>query len=468
MKGIQDILQVEGVGYKGYGLLAKYVMHDTSLSLEAKAIYAYFCSLSGNGTTSFPSRKTILENLKVSKDTYYKHFGLLLEQGYIEVRHSNAGGKGIGFQHNVYTLISNPKKFKVTPSKEEEAAYSRIRFNGIKSLGYGMIPRSVMMDDRLSIKAKGIYAYFCSYAGAGDSAFPTQSSIFYHLQISAPTFYRHYNALLKLDFLRVVQRQINGRFSINDYYLNEHPCPAEPCSQNSDMQNETNTMSNEPCSKISDTQNETKKMTNEPCNQNSDMQNEANTMPNAPYSQNSDMQKYDKPISQNSDTQNSDTQNSDTNNNSITNNSINYKHSLTLSTEKSREEMTEAIHAITDWQIRTNSVIRDPVYHDIYMLFNRTLVDMCCTDVMVLKGEEVTKDQVLQNINEILGKAIPAHDGSLSIADVYNSVIEDYKYAIETREIKNYRKYMQSCIWDALHTYNIKFHSDVMKSRYYN
>ncbi len=57
----------------------------------------------------------------------------------------------------------------------------------MKSLGYGTIAKAVMLDARLTLKSKGIYAYFCSFAGSGNSAFPKLKNILYHLQISEPT-----------------------------------------------------------------------------------------------------------------------------------------------------------------------------------------------------------------------------------------------------------------------------------------
>lgn len=93
----------------------------------------------------------------------------------------------------------------------------------MKSLGYGTIPKSVMLDKRLSIQAKGIYTYFCSFAGSGNSAFPKLDNILYHLQISEDTYYKYYNQLIKANYIEVEQRQINGRLGVNDYYLTENP-----------------------------------------------------------------------------------------------------------------------------------------------------------------------------------------------------------------------------------------------------
>ena len=66
-----DRLKIEGINFKGFGVLPKYVMMDTDLTLEAKTIYAYFCSYSGAGDTVFPRRDRILADLQIGKQSYY-------------------------------------------------------------------------------------------------------------------------------------------------------------------------------------------------------------------------------------------------------------------------------------------------------------------------------------------------------------------------------------------------------------
>ena len=45
---LPDRLRLEGVNCLGYGVVPKYAMLDRDLSITAKAIYAYFCSMSGS------------------------------------------------------------------------------------------------------------------------------------------------------------------------------------------------------------------------------------------------------------------------------------------------------------------------------------------------------------------------------------------------------------------------------------
>lgn len=100
-----NILEIEGINAQGFGTIAKMVMLDQRLTIEAKAIYSYFCSYAGGGSTAFPSVSKIVYDLKISKDRYYKHFKLLVELGYISVRENKDNGK---FANNIYRIMSNP------------------------------------------------------------------------------------------------------------------------------------------------------------------------------------------------------------------------------------------------------------------------------------------------------------------------------------------------------------------------
>lgn len=104
----------------------------------------------------------------------------------------------------------------------------------INSAGFGTISKLAMQDRRLHITAKAIYAYFNSYAGAGDTCFPSRKKICYDLGISADTFGKYLKQLCEYGFIKTQQVKENGRFSHNVYTI---------CSTIS------------PCPKISDTEN---------------------------------------------------------------------------------------------------------------------------------------------------------------------------------------------------------------------
>lgn len=138
------------VGFKinsqGFGTIPKLVMQDRSLSLGAKAVYAYFCSFTGAGDSCFPSRERICYDLDLNKDTFTKYRNELVTRGYIKIEQIKDGVK---FSHNVYTLcdvvpscpvfsdtkISDPKVSdpKVSDPKEPDTINNNLNINNIKS-----------------------------------------------------------------------------------------------------------------------------------------------------------------------------------------------------------------------------------------------------------------------------------------------------------------------------------------------
>ena len=96
----------------------------------------------------------------------------------------------------------------------------KLRVNKLNSCGFGTIAKLAMQDRRLHITAKGIYAYFCSFAGTGDSAFPSRSKICFDLQISNDTFTKYLKQLSTLGYLTVEQQKDSGKFSHNIYTIN--------------------------------------------------------------------------------------------------------------------------------------------------------------------------------------------------------------------------------------------------------
>lgn len=111
----QNKLNLKGIMSEGYGVIPKKVMKDKTLTIEAKAIYAFMASYSGNGNTSYPSVEYITDFLDISRHRFNRHRKLLEEKGYISV--SQERKKGSKFTHNVYTLEFIPQVQFTTSEK---------------------------------------------------------------------------------------------------------------------------------------------------------------------------------------------------------------------------------------------------------------------------------------------------------------------------------------------------------------
>jgi len=98
-----------------------------------------------------------------------------------------------------------------------------LRIQGIFEKGYGNIPKLVMQDIRLTRDSKAIYAYFCSYTGAGKTElFPSEDRICYDLQFkNVKTFRKHLKLLVSLGYISIKKNRNNkGQFKNNVYTIN--------------------------------------------------------------------------------------------------------------------------------------------------------------------------------------------------------------------------------------------------------
>lgn len=218
---IEDLLRIEGVKSKGYGTVPKAAMTDRDISIAAKAIYAYFCSLSGRGETVFPGRSKILLDLQISKEAYYKGLNELIDAGYIRVtqeHNSNSGGK---FMQNIYTLVARPAKYRKVPIDRpaKALAYQEIMLSGIDSQGYGYIPYAVMSDPRMRFQPKATYGYLSAHIGPNNTADLDAGIIAYHLGVSTQDTVQRYMKQLKgLNYVTITRLLDNGRYTGKNRY----------------------------------------------------------------------------------------------------------------------------------------------------------------------------------------------------------------------------------------------------------
>lgn len=122
-KSYADLLRVEGVNAKGYGIVPKIVMKDERLTPYAKLIYSYFCSYCGAGNQAFPRRDTIVRDLRINKDTFYKHFNLLKKHDYIRVVQKQSK---VSFC-TTYIRLSNARTMTTLPKTAQQSQCHRVR-----------------------------------------------------------------------------------------------------------------------------------------------------------------------------------------------------------------------------------------------------------------------------------------------------------------------------------------------------
>lgn len=470
----QNELRVSDIFSKGYGILPKTVMLCTELTIEAKAIYAYFCSYAGNGNDAFPSRDRIIADLTISKDTYYKHFNYLVDKGLVTVRQEK--GTGNAFGKNVYILSSTPN-LNGAVADDNVSSTTYIELEGTVD-GFGIMPKLVMTDRDLNIKAKGIYAYFCSFAGAGRAAFPKQKNTLYHLGINKTTYSKYLFELFSRDYIRLVQRDYAGRFLVKTYVL----------TQNFQKGAENSTTKPEEIGTEKSRVQDADKVEMESVGTEKVKSSDTKISDTAP-----DLESLGTRKSKFSDTKISDTKISDTNNNSIRINSVRNNNPSTnrvdddvrgdeieVSEEECRagalarlraggslaEELcgslTEMITAIQyassrDFWLKEYkpNTQAEELERSTNLMFTEALIGMVTPrrSPFVIDEREVSFRDIKTRLVELCDYT--GRQGCAAMGTIQERACAYYMAAAQDKEIKAPIPYMRSCIWSAMQEGNI-------------
>ena len=445
---IEDLLKFEGIECKGFGVLPKFVMRDVDLGIGAKGLYAYYCSLAGSEIVAFPRRETILRQLKINKETFYRYQEELIREGYISVQQIRE--KSQLFGANVYTLVQNPKKLQMTRIEQEvKEGYDFAYYAGLKSHGYCIIPRIVMQDPRLDIKAKAIYAYYVVYTGAGRMSYLRRELILQHLGISKNTYGKYMQQLVILDYMAIQQRtDQRGRFASNTYILRNNP----GLQVRSETEIEDMDKSLIPCPKKPDTD-----KSPVPC-------------PKKP-----DTDKSSVPCPKNPDPKKPD--NNSINNTSLYNINRSINHiGVEVNRWKSGEiksflipqdvllseyEMEYFVNELFGCRTYTN-----PMVQGAYEMFKEALIELGTSpSERVLKGNRITYAKVIRCLNRLLKNRtyLSAYRACESLLDY---AIRDFTTALTLREITDPYKYCMACIWNALVTSEVRFCAETIEYYY--
>lgn len=422
---IEYLLEVEGVNANGYGILSQAVMFDRDLSPQSKAIYAYFVSYTGSGRTVFPKRETILADLKMSKNTYYKHFNPLVENGYIKV------SKAKGFKNkNVYTICNKPAK--VNCAIESEETESLLALDGINAKGFGFIPKLIMCDRRIDVKAKALVAFFYSLVQAGCRAFPHRKTICMYLGFSKGAYYKALNQLIDYNYITVKQRHTKkGRFTVNDYILNSNPVNS-PCPENCDIIKSPINTEVLPCPENWDNTKSPINTDFSPCPENWDIINNDRVLKTETL-----------PCPENCDNNNNTSINSNSN---ISSSNLEVSYIPYTQNESEIREMIYRLTMIEDFSDSENE------YDKKYRATVNALVEMLCVKEHTLYNKRlvITSDLFI-HLNECLCK----DEYGISLRDLIYEAVWHYDFCCEKYKIKRPREYLKALLCDDIYNFNL-------------
>lgn len=94
--------------------------------------------------------------------------------------------------------------------------------DSVMEKGYGMVGKLVMQDRNISIEAKGLYAYICTF---GNVAFPGRKKIMEELQIGKNSYTKYLKELVMRGYISVHQKRDGEKkqFLGNVYTVNINP-----------------------------------------------------------------------------------------------------------------------------------------------------------------------------------------------------------------------------------------------------
>ncbi len=138
-----------------------------------------------------------------------------------------------------------------------------------------------------------------------------------------------------------------------------------------------------------------------------------------------------------------------------------FSNGIPLSFCESKHKMSRVIKNLSDWEVR----MRDKVYaidKAEYKLFVEALIEMATEkSVMTYKGQKVKARDVISKINECL------NEDEMGALDLFvKMTLEDYITGTRVSDVRSYKAYMKSCIWNSFSTFRVRYKSEFKKSYY--
>ena len=103
----------------GYGRVYQTIIRNKNISAAAKGLYAYLASFCGTSNECFPGVDMILQEMGMSRDTFYRHINALVAAGVVE-KHQIVG-EGGKFGRTVYKIVHEVRIHNFPDTKNEES-----------------------------------------------------------------------------------------------------------------------------------------------------------------------------------------------------------------------------------------------------------------------------------------------------------------------------------------------------------
>ncbi len=121
--------------------------------------------------------------------------------------------------------------------------------------GYGIVYREIMRDKNLTVEAKAIYAYLCSFAGNGTECYPGVDLMAIELCMSKDRLYKHLNVLVNADVIEKSQSRNGNRWGKTVYKIRHKTKCENTCFEYTKNTNTQNAVTEYSGDEIQDTNN---------------------------------------------------------------------------------------------------------------------------------------------------------------------------------------------------------------------
>lgn len=81
---------------EGYGVVYQDVTRNSNMSAAAKGLYAYLSAFCGASDECYPSVETIIKEMGMARDTFYRHINALVAAGVVEKQQTMNKGDRFG------------------------------------------------------------------------------------------------------------------------------------------------------------------------------------------------------------------------------------------------------------------------------------------------------------------------------------------------------------------------------------
>ena len=232
-----DSFEIVGIDKDGYGKVSKCLMLDTTIDPSAKGLFAYYAAHTANGKGySFPSREKITRDLKISFRTMYKYRGQLEERGYIKVQEIHDSEHKQKTNHYIINMCPDSVM-------EEQNKISHTKSLSLR--GWGNMPRMVVMDKTLGLKAIGLYGYISALAGSNTYALIKTDYQKLTFGLNDEPYYQQMRKLVDGGYIVRYQLHVNGSIRGSVYELTDHKLSEEEIKR--EKKNSVRVLSEEEC-----------------------------------------------------------------------------------------------------------------------------------------------------------------------------------------------------------------------------